>query len=287
MRADDTHWTLSPTTLISDNGPQFTSHEFKDKMKLWNIKHIFSPPYHPSSNGQAERSVQIYKDRLKKMNVSNKPLDMILALAYIGKVYGLTPHASTDRCPYELVKQGSLPSLFPGLTSNVNQKAELTVTKHCSGNLRKRKIFDEGDRVVVYDNHTKLSYPAVVSEILGTNNYLVYSDNGSKHVSGDVMSHAAAAPAAAIPAPGTVARAPDADRYQDDTSTVADDVQSVLSDGSDDLDIAIAPNAHNNNNFRNNDNVAINNNPYRPGRRELRQLDAAHMLPERLRSGRV
>ncbi|CAL4259218.1 unnamed protein product, partial [Meganyctiphanes norvegica] len=59
-----------PTTLVSDNGPQFTAHDFRDKMKLWGIKHVFSPPYHPCSNGAAERGVQLYKDRLKKMNIS-------------------------------------------------------------------------------------------------------------------------------------------------------------------------------------------------------------------------
>ena len=29
-----------PTTLVSDNGPQFTSQVFKDKMLRWGIKHV-------------------------------------------------------------------------------------------------------------------------------------------------------------------------------------------------------------------------------------------------------
>ena len=29
-----------PTTLVSDNGPQFTSKEFEVKMKRWDIHHI-------------------------------------------------------------------------------------------------------------------------------------------------------------------------------------------------------------------------------------------------------
>ena len=89
----------SPTTLVSDNGPQFTSKLFADKMKLWNIKHLVSPPYHPASNGAAERAVQLVKDRLKKMNVGSKPIDLYTSLAFICKVHGLTPHSSTDRCP--------------------------------------------------------------------------------------------------------------------------------------------------------------------------------------------
>ena len=271
--------TGTPTTLVSDNGPQFTSHEFARKMKLWGIKHVFSPPYHPSSNGQAERAVQLYKDRLRKMDVSAKLIDLFVALAYIGKVHGLTPHSSTDRCPYELIKKSNLPSLFPSLTSDASKQSELTVTRYCTANLRNRKSFEEGDKVVVYDNHTKLSYPAVVSEILGTNNYLVYSDNGTKHVSGDVMSRAAQ--------PTVAARAPDdADRCHDNTVLVNDDTQSVLSDMSDDLDDYLGSPANN----HLIDNIYVDNlvnNPNRPGQRELRNLGPIRVLPDRLRSGRV
>ena len=122
------------------------------------------------------------------MNASNEPWKLYMALNLIIKVHGLTPHSATDRCPYELIKSAPLPSLFPKLTSDVSKNLELTATKNCAAKLRNRREFNEGDNVVVYDNHRKISYPAVVSEILGTNNYLVNSDNGSKHVSGDMMS---------------------------------------------------------------------------------------------------
>ena len=168
------------------------------------------------------------------MNVSSKAIDLYVSLAYICKVHGLTPHSSTDRCPYELIKLGSLPSLFPSLVSDISQKSELTVTRHCTGKLRKRKSFEEGDKVVIYDNHTKLSYDAVVSEVLGTNNYLVMSDNGPKHVSGDVMTRAAQ-PSAVAPA--------HVDDNIDDNVVVDDDNTSVVSDESEDLEL---PLAHNN-----------------------------------------
>ena len=266
-----------PSTLVSYGGPQFKANEFEDKMKLWGIKHIFSPPYHPASNGQAERAVQIYKDRLKKMDVSARPIELFMALAYIGKVYGLTPHSSTDRCPYDLIKLSPTPSLFPRLSADLTKKSELTVTRHCTGNLRNRKFFDEGDHVVVYDNHAKLSYPAVVSEILGVNNYLVLSDNGLKHVSGDCLSRDVQAPAAG--ASNNVDR--NNTMTNNDPTNDDDDVQSVLSDSSEDLDLVRrSPGSLGDNMFVDN----LNNQP-RHGRREIRNLGP--LQPSRLRSGKV
>ena len=90
------------------------------------------------------------------MNISAKPVELYVALAYIGKVHGLTPHSSTDRCPFELIKKGNLPSLFPNLTSDVSRQAELTVTRHSAAKLLNRRNFEEGDHVVIYDNHKKV-----------------------------------------------------------------------------------------------------------------------------------
>ena len=102
-----------PTTLVSDNGPQLVSREFEEKMTRWGVKHLVSPPYHPSSNGLAERAVGIVKNRLKKMDCSAAPVQLHVGLKYICRVHGLTPHRSTGRCPYELIKDGPPISLFP------------------------------------------------------------------------------------------------------------------------------------------------------------------------------
>ena len=50
-----------PQTVVTDNGSCFTSTEF---MKKNGIEHITTSPYHPSSNGMAERTVQLVKKGL-------------------------------------------------------------------------------------------------------------------------------------------------------------------------------------------------------------------------------
>ena len=47
-----------PEQIVSDNGPQFRSETFASFVRKNGIKHVFSAPYHASTNGLAERLVQ-------------------------------------------------------------------------------------------------------------------------------------------------------------------------------------------------------------------------------------
>ena len=56
---------------MTDNGPSFTSNEFKLFNVKIEIKHIFTAPYFPLSNGVAELSVQTFKNDKKGKQCRN------------------------------------------------------------------------------------------------------------------------------------------------------------------------------------------------------------------------
>ena len=59
-----------PHTIVSDNATTFTSDEFKQWCKTRGIIHLTGAPYHPATNGAAERLVQTFKKTLKKSSLS-------------------------------------------------------------------------------------------------------------------------------------------------------------------------------------------------------------------------
>ncbi|XP_008483026.2 phospholipase B1, membrane-associated-like [Diaphorina citri] len=84
-----------PVTLVSDNGSQFTSKEFEDFLREQGISHLTSAPYHPSSNGLAERGVQSMKQSLRKMSEDGGTLESKIQNFLIQ--YRRSPHSSTGR----------------------------------------------------------------------------------------------------------------------------------------------------------------------------------------------
>ena len=47
-----------PDKIVSDNGPQFSSQEFKKFKDLYEFDHVTSSPTYPQSNGKAENAVK-------------------------------------------------------------------------------------------------------------------------------------------------------------------------------------------------------------------------------------
>ena len=58
VRSDECHVLMHlPHVIVSDNGPGFASSKFGEFLKSNGVRHMFTAPYHPSSNGQADRMV--------------------------------------------------------------------------------------------------------------------------------------------------------------------------------------------------------------------------------------
>lgn len=56
-----------PLKIVTDNGPQFRAFEFTSFLTMNGIFQHFSAPYHPATNGQAERFVYTVKQGLRAM----------------------------------------------------------------------------------------------------------------------------------------------------------------------------------------------------------------------------
>ncbi|PAA74489.1 hypothetical protein BOX15_Mlig033860g5 [Macrostomum lignano] len=136
-----------PRTLVSDNGPQFASAEFAEFVSSNGIRHIFSAPFHPATNGQAERFVQLLKRHLSKCGHSNAQLQRLLM------AYRNTPHSVSGTAPSQLLigrrLRSRLDLLTPSLTSAMQQRQQ-----HQLQQQRPARQFQPGDRVLYRDFST-------------------------------------------------------------------------------------------------------------------------------------
>ena len=95
-----------PEIVISDNGPQFSSKDFKEFTTQWDFKHITTSPGYPQSNGLAEKTVQTVKRILSKAKADNSnPLLAILE-------YRCTP-VDNLASPAQLLMGRQLRSILP------------------------------------------------------------------------------------------------------------------------------------------------------------------------------
>lgn len=81
QRAREKHPQAKPR-IISDNGPQFVSKDFKEFIRLWQTTHVLTSPYYPQSNGKLER----YHRTLKEQAIRPKtPLSVEDARRVVGE----------------------------------------------------------------------------------------------------------------------------------------------------------------------------------------------------------
>ena len=132
-----------PKTLMSDNGPPFSSKEFRDFARKYNFTCINSSPRYPQSNGLIERMVQTVKQCMTRCAEAGD--DPYLAML----VYRSTPLTSKIPSPAELLNGRKYRTMLPmrpqrhGTDENYRDEMILEKTRTAERYDRHAKDLDE------------------------------------------------------------------------------------------------------------------------------------------------
>jgi transposase InsO family protein len=83
-----------PQSILTDRGPSFTSEFLRHLLSFLNIYHNFTTPYHPCTNGRAERFVRTFKQMVTAY-VYDCPQDWDLSPQLLSFAYNSSVHSST------------------------------------------------------------------------------------------------------------------------------------------------------------------------------------------------
>ncbi len=161
-----------PQKVVTDNGPTFTSSEFQEFMSRNGIRFIHSAPYHPSTNGLAERAVQSFKQGIKR--IQSGSIQERLS-RYLFK-YRITPHSTTGVSPAELLMgrrpRSVLDLLFPEVSSKVESQQSRQKKAHDSNTLPVRS-FSVNDMVFArnFTGGSPNWLPGCVTKVTGPLSY--------------------------------------------------------------------------------------------------------------------
>ena len=157
--------------MVTDNATTFTSEEFQSWCKERGITHLTGAPYHPATNGAAERLVQTFKKALTKSSLPPKR-----ALQEFLMQYRRMP-TSSGFSPSELLMSRQMrtriDSLLPS-PAHIAQGKQTKETTSISGGVSKvTRQYKAGDPVYALyygprrDKQPRW-VPAVVKKSLGT-----------------------------------------------------------------------------------------------------------------------
>ncbi|XP_015278716.1 PREDICTED: uncharacterized protein LOC107120515 [Gekko japonicus] len=149
-----------PDVLVSDNGAQFTSEEFRRFLSDNGIRQMTAAPFHPASNGQAERMVRTTKEALAKLVCG----DWGVKLASFLLRQHVTPCSATGRSPAEMLMGRRLATLLDRLHPDLNDLKPQPQTES-----PKVRTYEKGEQVYARNYASGHSWlPATVTDVIGT-----------------------------------------------------------------------------------------------------------------------
>ena len=168
-----------PESIVTDNGPCFISEELKSFLKNNGIKHTTSAPYHPSSNGLAERAVQIVKRGLKK--VTSGPMSTRLAKVLLS--HRTTPQGTTGISPAKLLLERSPRTRFDIIRPNTPERVEERQWQHKRNHDTRSKLHSLklGDVVLVKNFGSGSRWlPGKITQVSGPVSFRVLLEDGGQ-----------------------------------------------------------------------------------------------------------
>ena len=161
----------NPLVFRSDNGPCYSSQEFKFFMRNWLVEHRTSSPHYPQSNGLAESMVKVSKNLIEKAIKQDLPWNKLLL------DHRCTPISSEIPSPAEILfgrKFRSSISILPSqvLNDRISKQRELIAKKegkfYASTQDFQDRIkalpFEAGQNVWLQDSDSRKFEEAVIRE---------------------------------------------------------------------------------------------------------------------------
>ena len=159
-----------PEIMVSDNGSQFIA--FQQFCRNNGIMHRTSAAYKPSTNGQAERVVQILKSAIAQ--VTKQDVNVVLARSLL--VYRNTPHTTTGEAPSVLLMGKKLRTCLDLVLSSVEEHVKKQQYKVLERN-GNRSIRSFTKVVRNYQGKEKW-IRGEITEVLGLRHYMVKVPGG-------------------------------------------------------------------------------------------------------------
>lgn len=161
-----------PQMIVSDNGPQLVSQEFKDYCKKQGILHVTSAPYHPRTNGLAERFVRTFKNRMS--STDGTPIKSRLQEFLFS--YRNTPHTTTGKSPAQMMFGRQLNCVLSNIRPN---KRRILQYKQVKSNVMSSAAeYQSGDKVYIKTQEEKKWQPATVATRKHKYSYVVTTSSG-------------------------------------------------------------------------------------------------------------